>query len=371
MADGIEDSAVIIDTGSFTTKIGYAGDDTPRYVFRTVVGRPKHNGIMGFNLPDVFVGDDALSRRGILKLQHPIEHGIMWNADNTEAVWKHAYQKLEAAPEEHAVVVTEPPFVPLSVREKQLQIFFENFNVPSYYTATTSVFSLMATGRMTGISIESGGGSTAVMPIIDGRVVPNASQQSTLDGECLTNYTMRLLTNAGYSVTTSAELELVRACKEQLGLVSLDYGILYNQTVEEKTFELPDIGIEWKLGRERFSIPEPLFNPSLVGFSAYGIHDTVHQVYRKVPVELRPQLTEVVLTGGNTLWEGLQERLQKELNFLFPPAQQLSVSAPFDRKYAAWTGASIFSSLSGFANSAISKDEYDEVGPQIVHAKCK
>jgi actin-related protein len=64
-----EVTAVVIDNGSGMTKAGFAGDDAPRSVFATVVGRPKVPGIMvGLDQNEVYVGDEAQLKRGVLKI---------------------------------------------------------------------------------------------------------------------------------------------------------------------------------------------------------------------------------------------------------------------------------------------------------------
>eukprot|EP01084_Bolivina_argentea_P231101 389812_1 len=123
-------------------------------------------------------------------------------------------------------------------------------------------------------------------------------------------------------------------------------------------------------------------------------------------IDLRKELFgNIVMSGGSTMFEGIVERMKLELRNLtsgqllidgylreynknkmlyddvvniiyknmdaiYPAIRPIKIIAPSERKYSTWIGGSILSSLSTFDEMWITKSEYDECGPSIVHRKC-
>jgi actin-related protein len=348
-------------------------------MFPSIVGRPKLAGVVGLFQQEAYFGDEAQSRRGALKVKHAIEHGVVSNWDDMEKIWHHTfYSELRVSPEEHPVLLTEPPITPKANRERMTQIMFETFNVPSMVVALQATLAMYASGRSTGVVLDSGAGGTNVVPVYEHYLLPHANVRLALGGSNLTDYMAQLLCQEGYSLSTAQERELACDIKEKLCSVALDFDAEMKNAEEElssssaeRQYEQPG-GDVITVRSERFRCPEALFQPPLLGYEAPGIHECVFRSVMKADVDIRRDLfSSIVLVGGCTMFQGIAERLTKEVQALAPPSMSAGVeviAAP-ERKNLAWIGGS---NLAAFCQSTlldnwVTRAEYDESGPEIVH----
>lgn len=339
---------LVFDNGSLLTKAGFAGDDEPTAVFPTRTDGQRY----------------------------PIHRGIVTNWQEMEEVWHHTFYKvLRVAPEGHSVLLTEAPTVSKADREKMVRIMFETFGVPAMFVINPAILSLYATGRTTGLVVDIGDGVAHIVPIYEGYSLPHAIIRMEIAGCDLTNYLMELLSERGDSWITAAEIHIVRDLKEKYGYVSQEPDAeneakRQDEREREKTHTMPD-GRVITIGRERFQTPEALFHPSLLGQQSDGIHTAIFKSIGACDGDLHNDLyANIVLTGGSTMFPGLEQRLLKELTQLAPPQTTIRLVSPTNRNRLGWLGGSILASLSTFQMMWISQEEYKESGPGIVHDKC-
>ena len=367
---------IVIDNGSNMIKAGFAGDELPSVVFPSIIGRLRHRGVSAaLGLKDChYVGEQAIEKRGILTIKHPIECGSVTNWDDMTEIWFHTFlNKLKVEPNEHSILMTENPFNLKFNREKMTEIMFETLSIPAIYLANQPVLSLLASGISKGLVIDIGDRDTRISPVYEGQMLKNQIANFKIGGQDITDFLMKISCERGYSWTTTAERELIRDFKEKLGYIALDYDreMKIDVSLLEKNIcllDLPDQVLTY--GNERFRSGEIIFQPKLIGYEFDGIHTVTNNAIMECDEKKRKDLySNIVLAGGTALLPGLANRLKKEIQILSSEAN-INVISTEESKYSAWIGGSILASSSQFKSQWISKREYDECGPSIVHKKC-
>jgi len=368
--------ALVFDNGSGISKAGFAGDELPRAVFPSIVGRPRWSGVTvdsGQNTS--FVGDEAQAKRGILNLRHPIERGTVTNWDDMELLWQHTFNnELKVVPEDHPILLTNQ-MTPSSEREKTVQIMFETFNVPSMSLVNPALLSIFACAPKpsspwypvwppTGLVVDSGYGSTVIVPIADGFLMRHAIIRLDVGGSDITEELCRILREKGYNFTTQYEKQIVREMKEKLCYVALNFYDHFNSVSVEKTYECPD-GQKVNIGNQMFRAPELLFEKK--EGMPHGLISAIRTSVEKSNIGPSAMYGNIVLCGGSTMFPGFAERIQAELTYgSYCP----KITAHPQRQYSTWQGGSYLATFADFKKSWISKKEYKEAGPAIVHKKC-
>lgn len=377
--------SIIMDVGSATVKAGVPQETKPALVFSNVVGEPQLKKASLFrkqltssassqpsNGPKYVVGDAVLEQLATMKVHRPMNHGVVTTTNDWELmseVCNYTFQQLESDPESTGVTLTQPPFNPRECTERWATTFFESFMVPHMAFVPQGLCSLYASGRTSGVVLESGEGVTHVTPVYESFAISRGMNRLDIGGGFVTNHLCRLLYERGYSFANSADVLLVQKIKEQHAFVEQEYDkALAMPEGELASFEMPD-GQHVELSKERFRAPELLFNPTIVQSEMPSLQQFVSSAVKNCAIDTRRALlSSVVLSGGNTLFNGFAQRLQSEVVKFFPGlfGSVKVIEAP-DRIYNTWAGAAVLASLDSFKPLMITKEVYDDVGPSVVH----
>ncbi|KAK9456942.1 actin family [Dipodascopsis uninucleata] len=403
---GDEISALVIDPGSSWTRVGFAGEDTPKVVVPSFYGKEGDN---------IYVGDNELhSPRPGMEILSPMNDGCIMDWDMTVKIWDFALSKrLYVEPQEHPLLVTEPCWSVQKNREKAVEVAFEQMHVPAFYLAREAVCSAFACGKPTALVVDIGSSVASVTPVIDGLVLKKAAFHTNFAGDYLNKHLKKLFESKNITLTphfmiskkvpvdlgqpaqatlktfdgltdSFLEFERSRILNEFKESTSQVMEQAYNESIAStrpaRSFEFPD-GYNVAFGTERYSTTEPLFKPQdfplpdvTLDSNVQGIADLINASVNACDVDARSNLVNnIVLIGGTSLIQGFTERINAELIQMFP-GMKIRIQAPgnsSERRYAGWIGGSILASLGSFHQMWIGKKEYEEVGAAIVEKRCK
>ena len=315
-----------------------------------------------------------------LTLQYPIEPGtgLVTNWDDMELLWRHLYTTLDTPSEGRPVVLTETPLNPPSHRQRAAEVMFETFGVSGLYLGMRPVFALYTTSALTGLAVESGYSVTHTVPVVDGHAVVDGINRLPIGGRDVAALLRRALlakeaTVVEYLDPKELDAVLLSVMRRTHFFVAPDYDAACARSEHssdfEEQYELPD-GSVVTLGPQRFQCTEALFKPALTGLGGgVGIHEMCAQSVSKCDPAVRGDvLSNVVLAGGNTMFDGIAERLASDVTALTSTPARAEASP--GRMVAAWTGASMMSSTGSFEGMSVTKAEYDENGAAYVNLKC-
>ncbi|XP_007529569.1 actin-related protein T2 [Erinaceus europaeus] len=366
--------AVIFDNGSGLCKAGLSGEIGPRHVISSVVGHPKLKmAAAGANQKKYFVGEEALHKADVLSLQWPIDRGLVTSWDDVERLWKHLFEwELGVKSGEQPVLMTEPSLNPREAREKTAEVMFEGFSVPAFYLSDQAVLALYASACVTGLVVDSGHGITCTVPIFEGYSLPHAVSKLAVAGRDITEHLSRLLLAGGRTFPCTLDRTLLDDIKEKLCYVALEPEQELLRQAEEvlREYRLPD-GSTMRIGDQLFQAPETLFSPEQLGVQGPGLARMVACSITKCDADIQKTLYgEIVLSGGTSLFQGLDDRLLRELEQLAVKGTPIKITAPPDRWFSTWIGASIVTSLSSFKQMWVTAADFREFGTSVVQRRC-
>ncbi|KAF5392200.1 hypothetical protein D9757_001413 [Collybiopsis confluens] len=331
---------IICDNGTGYSKVGFAGNSDPSFVFPTAIAtrgpaaqssrapplpsKPGHLASKrGVEDLDFFIGDEALanSKTPGYGVHYPIRHGMIDNWDHMERYWEQTiFKYLRAEPEDHYFLLTEPPLNPPENREQTAEIFFESFNIKGLYIAVQAVLALAAswssnrvTDRtLTGTVIDSGDGVTHVIPCAEGYVIGSAIKHIPIAGRDITQFVLNLMRERGENVIPREDqLFVAGKVKENFSYVCQDIVKEFRKydTEPYKYFERYEG--EHSVTGQKYSVD--------VGYEHFltPLPEIVDEVIQQSPIDVRRGLYKnIVLSGGSTMFQHFGNRLKRDLKQL-------------------------------------------------------
>ena len=360
---------IVLDNGTSSLKAGFSGENQPRLVVPMLVGKAKAgSNMVGIQSKDYFVGQEAVEKQNLLDVVAPVDNGQIKNWPYIEQLWMSTfYDGLHIIPEEYGVLLSEKPMNPRENREKTIQVLFETFNVQHFYSCQQAVLGLFSIGKTTGIVLDAGEGFHHIVPVYEGYTTQHAIIKSQLSGKMLTDY-MRQLCGEKADNIDDVNMRLI---KERLCYVPLDYQAEI-QAAEQFAATSLTTGELFQCGAERFKCPEILFDPMLAEHEFEGIHQSIFDSIMKCDIDIRKDLYKnILLCGGSAMFKGFSERIEKEIIALAPPSMRIRVFGPPERRNSVWIGGSVLGNRDFYRRQmVVTRAEYKEEGPQIVHLKC-
>ncbi|MES1914574.1 MAG: hypothetical protein MHM6MM_006629 [Cercozoa sp. M6MM] len=396
--------ALVIDNGTGYSKLGYAGNSEPSHIVPSLIATQAKQQTLGRKKQDMsdldfLIGDEALAVRNNNKyvVEPPIREGVVHDWDNMEKYWQRCiYQYLRVDPEDHYVLLTEPPMNTPENREYTAEIMFETFNVPGMYIGVQAVMAIIASRiatedkRLTGTVIDSGDGVTHVVPVVDGYVIGSCIQHIPLAGSNITKFVQQMLRDRGEPIPPEDSFQVAKKIKESYSYCVpnlLKEFEKFDASPEQKfktyngKHSVTGRPYEVQVGYERFLGPEIFFAPDMFSneFST-PLPTVVDRVIQSSPIDTRRGLyANIVLSGGSTMYKDFGRRLERDIKRFckdrFSKRQAMSkialtetkvkvITHPFQR-FAVWFGASMLAGLPTFSELCHTKAQYEEIGPSI------
>ena len=360
--------SIIIDNGTGNIKAAISGEEYSNIIIPSCIGRPKSSDFFYKEKKDYVFGNDIEWMKKDHIVKYPINRGIIQDWDSMEKIWEHVLYQLHSYPEECNVMLTQPIMNPKDQAEKMIQVMFETFNVQGFYITNPPFLSFYSLGKLTGLAVDSGESLTQYLAVLEGFELPWKRDLIEFGGKDLTEYLVRLLNEIHY-IPIDKEKHIAEVAKIKACYVALDYQSELKY-VEPFEYTLPD-GTDIFIRDQRIKCCEALFNPSLTGVDYdENIAEYCNKCIKSCNSDQRNDLySNIILSGGNTMFEGFAERFAEEIKKLagYKYEEVVNVTTHQEKNLAALKGGCVLSSLSEFEEKWITKTEYEESGSYIVH----
>jgi len=358
----------VLDIGQFSSKIGWGGENEPRYTFYTVTGVPKYTQMAGsVQSKEIYVGNEIMDSIGLYKITFPIQENEIQDWDMFKEILNYVFYMLRVDPTQVHILNIVNPFYSKQTKKKLFSLFLEDYQVRAYYPVRSALLTMYSGGFDTGLVVDMGAQSIRITPIYESYIIDHAVDMLELGGLILDKFMVKKANEMGFDAKTSAKKQLLRLLKELACFVSMDYSKdIENPEKFKQDYSLPD-GTTFNVGRERFEVPELFFKPQLFNKEVPPLPQKIIDVVEACDVDIRRDLlTNIFLTGGSSLFPNLAKRLKIEIESQLvkdgKTYQNVRVIAPNQRHMSNWIGGSILSQIPEFQENWVNRKQYFEEG---------
>ena len=306
---------IIVDLGSSEIKAGFSGEESPKIHSPNYIGELKNKKKLEENQKRQYISDECDKFAGNLNLHFPIEHGVFKNSEDILLIFNYIFSKLglnEQTIKEHQILISEPLHNQESNREKISEILFEKIGVPGLIFGSQPLLSLFSTSYTTGVILESGDAITQSCVSYEGYLIPSSCFRYDYGGRDVTNALKILLDKNNYNLNCNSftDMKIFKNIKEKQCYLKINQeeGKYDDFNSVESEFILPDGNI-CLLKDEKIIAPEILFNNRLNCSEYPPFHEILFNSISKADINIKNKLySTVVLSGGNTLFRGMEEK---------------------------------------------------------------
>ena len=374
---------IIVDIGSSEIKAGFSGQEGPKIRSPNFIGelnsKKKYE-----NQKRHYVSDEGNKFIENLNLRFPIEHGCFKNYEDISLIFNYIYSKLEISEEQiknHPLLISEPLHNKEENREKISEVLFEKIGVPALIFGSQPLLSLYSTSYITGVVLESGDAITQSCVSYEGYLIPSSCFRSDYGGRDVTKVLKILIDKNNHNLyyNSLSDMKIFKNIKEKQCYLKFNkekdkVGEGAGENIDfnsiSSNFILPD-GNKIELGDEKILAPEILFNNKLNFSENPTFDEMVFSSISKADINIKNKLyNTVILTGGNTLFRGMAEKMKGNLEKLAPKHMEIKIRINSNPQISCWNGGNIISSLSSFRKMWVTKNDWTEKGKKIVHEKC-
>ena len=402
---GDEVSSLVFNLGTFNHRIGYSGEDSPKISYQPVVGEDSDK--YYFHEYGLRYINPKSKVKSFMNKDGTIDNFDLFEKNLNYILEENLYINLS----DHPLLFSEPSLHNKSNRIKLTEFMFEKYKIPAIYICKSAVLSGFSCGRSTCLVFDSGHNTTYAVPVNEGYALQKSLIKNNIAGDWVTNLVEKNLEKRNININPFFKFkvkkdgekykteflkddaifdktyenfwkkEIIRDLKESC-LTTNDEALKYdeakdefipNSVNQELIYDLPDKNTI-NMTHDKNLILERVFNPVKEYPEFMGYHQMVNDAISKSDLEIKKELySNIFLCGGNTLFSGFPERFQKQIINTNKQTFKIKIithPSNTERKFSAWIGGSILSSLGTFHQLWLSLAEFEEHGASIIERKC-